>query len=215
MMLVMLVMNTAVIFKFGFNAYYCAYYLNNEAVIGITAAIAFAVGLVSKPLVPIVSDKIGKKGTLIFGCFIMIADGGVFYFGGVSVAAVYLGAVLFGLTLTFTFTPIWGMVPDSIEYGEWTSGVRAPGFIYSTATFANKLGVAISGWLIGVVLAATGFDGMAEVQAASVVPAVQIAMTAVLVVGGIVTIVLLIPYDLSTEKYDKIVKEIADRKNAS
>lgn len=215
MMLVMLVMNTAVIFKFGFNAYYCAYYLNNEAVIGITAAIAFAVGLVSKPLVPIVSDKIGKKGTLIFGCFIMIADGGVFYFGGVSVAAVYLGAVLFGLTLTFTFTPIWGMVPDSIEYGEWTSGVRAPGFIYSTATFANKLGVAISGWLIGVVLAATGFDGMAEVQAASVAPAVQIAMTAVLVVGGIVTIVLLIPYDLNSEKYDKIMKEIADRKNAA
>lgn len=212
MVLVMIVMNTAVIFKFGFNAFYCSVYLQNDAIIGITAAIAFAVGLVTKPLVPIVSDKIGKKGTLIFGCIIMALDGIVFYFGGVSTVAVYLGAVLFGCTLTFTFTPIWGMAPDSIEYGEWVSGVRAPGFIYSTVTFANKIGVAISGWLIGVVLAATGYDGMAATQPAGVAPAVQIAMTAVLVIGAIVTIIILIPYDLSQEKYDTIVREIADRK---
>lgn len=214
MLLVMFVMNTAVIFKFSFNAYYCAYYLNNEAIIGITAAIAFAAGLISKPFVPAVSKRIGKKGALILGCIIMIADGIVFYFGGVSTFAVYLGAVLFGFTLTFTFTPIWGMVPDSIEYGEWSSGVRAPGFIYSTATFANKLGVSVSGWLVGVILAATGFDGMAEVQAASVAPAIQTAMTAVLIIGAVVTIVLLIPYDLSVEKYNKIMKEIEEKRKA-
>lgn len=215
MVLVMIVMNTAVIFKFGFNAYYCSVYLHDESVIGITAAIAFAVGLVTKPLVPIVSDRIGKKGTLIFGCLIMALDGIVFYFGGVSTAAVYLGAVLFGCTLTFTFTPIWGMAPDSIEYGEWVSGVRAPGFIYSTVTFANKIGVALSGWLIGTVLAATGYNGMASVQPAGVAPAVQLAMTAVLVIGAVVTIIILIPYDLSKEKYDTIVKEIADRKKTA
>ena len=103
-------------------------------------------------------------------------------------------------------------VPDSIEYGEWSSGIRAPGFIYATATFANKLGVAISGWLVGIVLAATGFDGTAAVQAAGVAPAIRMAMTAVLVAGGILTIIVLIPYDLTTEKYDKMLQEIQAKK---
>lgn len=213
MALVMIVMNTAVIFKFGFNAFYCSIYLQNEEIIGITAAIAFAVGLITKPLVPVVSNRIGKKRTLIIGCVIMALDGIVFYFGGVSTTAVYLGAILFGCTLTFTFTPIWGMAPDSIEYGEWSSGIRAPGFIYSTITFANKIGVAVSGWLIGTVLAATGYDGMAAVQPAGVASAVQLSMTVVLVAGAVITVILLIPYDLSQEKYDMIRKEIEDRKN--
>ena len=212
MILVMLIMNTAVIFKFAWNSFYCEFYLGNPGIIGITAAIAFAVGLLSKPLVPVVSNKIGKKNTLIAGCIILILNGITFWFGGDNVAMVYVGAVLFGLTLTFTFTPIWGMVPDSIEYGEWSSGIRAPGFIYATATFANKLGVAISGWLVGVVLAATGFDGTAAAQAAGVAPAIRMAMTAVLVAGGILTIIALIPYDLTAEKYDKMLEEIQDRK---
>ena len=62
-----------------------------------------------------------RKNTLIAGCIILILNGITFWFGGDNVAMVYVGAVLFGLTLTFTFTPIWGMVPDSIEYGEWLS----------------------------------------------------------------------------------------------
>lgn len=214
MILVMFVLCVVVVFKFGFNAYYCAYYLNDNGIIGATAAIAFAVGFISKPFVPAVSNKFGKKGALIIGCIICIIDGVIFYFGGMSRAMVYLGAVFFGLTLTFTFTPIWGMVPDSIEYGEWSSGIRAPGFVYSTATFANKLGTAVAGWLIGVILATAGFDGMAQVQAASVAPAIRIAMTAVLVIGAVLAIILLIPYDLSETKYKEITKEIEERKKA-
>ncbi|MFR2660910.1 MAG: hypothetical protein ACLS9Q_01585 [[Clostridium] scindens] len=38
------------------------------------------------------------------------------------------------------------------------------------------------------------------------------AMTAVLVAGGILTIIALIPYDLTAEKYDKMLEEIQDRK---
>ena len=212
MILIMFVMCVVVVFKFGFNAYYCSYYLNDKSIIGITAAISFAVGFISKPLVPIVSAKLGKKGALIVGCVICALDGIIFWFGGMSKMMVYLGAVFFGLTLTFTFTPIWGMVPDSIEYGEWSSGVRAPGFIYSTGTFANKLGTAVAGWMIGVILSATGFDGMAAVQAATVAPAIRVAMATVLVIGAIITILLLLPYDLSVEKYDQIMREIEERK---
>ena len=75
MILVMLIMNTAVIFKFAWNSFYCESYLGNPGIIGITAAIAFAVGLLSKPLVPVVSNKIGKKNTLIAGCIILILNG--------------------------------------------------------------------------------------------------------------------------------------------
>ena len=70
----------------------------------------------------------------------------------------------------------------------------------------------MAGWMIGVILSATGFDGMAAVQAATVAPAIRVAMATVLVIGAIITILLLLPYDLSVEKYDQIMREIEERK---
>ena len=49
-------------------------------------------------------------------------------------------------------------------------------------------------------------------QAAGVAPAIRLAMTVVLVLGGILTIIALIPYDLTTEKYDRMLEEIKERK---
>lgn len=35
---------------------------------------------------------------------------------------------------------IYGMVPDTVEYGQWKSGIRTDGFVYASTSFMNKLG---------------------------------------------------------------------------
>lgn len=114
---------------------------------------------------------------------------------------VYVGAVLFGLTLTLPLRRSGAWFRDSMNTANGQR-IRAPGFIYATATFANKRGLPF-GWLVGVVLAATGFDGTgcSGCGSGSIYPPHGYA-TAVLVAGGIL-IIALIPYDLTAEKYDR------------
>ena len=51
----------------------------------------------------------------------------------------------------------WSMLPDTIEYGEWKTGVRTESSLYGFMTFAQKGGIAISALILGVLLTNIGF----------------------------------------------------------
>ncbi|MCG2750362.1 MAG: MFS transporter [Desulfobacteraceae bacterium] len=48
---------------------------------------------------------------------------------------------------------IWSMMPDTVEYGEWKTGVRAEGLLYSVFSLTQKTGAAVGGALTGYLLA--------------------------------------------------------------
>ena len=39
-----------------------------------------------------------------------------------------VAAVCCGICLSFTYSVIWGILPDTANYGEWKTGIRATGF---------------------------------------------------------------------------------------
>ena len=57
---------------------------------------------------------------------------------------------------------IYGMLADTVEYGEWKTGYRTEGLINSASSFGfkvgNGLGSAILGWVIGAAGAGTGSE---------------------------------------------------------
>lgn len=50
------------------------------------------------------------------------------------------------------------MIPDTIDYGEVQTGIRAEGISYAIFSFSQKLATAISGFLIGLILSFTNYD---------------------------------------------------------
>jgi GPH family glycoside/pentoside/hexuronide:cation symporter len=52
---------------------------------------------------------------------------------------------------------VWAMYADTADYGEWKSGRRATGLVFSAATFAQKLGGAVAGFIAGWSLTVTGY----------------------------------------------------------
>lgn len=103
-----------------------------------------------------------------------------------------------------------GSVPDIVEYGEWKTGVRAPGFLYSMGTLSNKLGLGFSGLLAGWMLTVINYVPGAE-QTAAVQHGIYLSTGIPLVVAGILCVILFLFYDLTQEKYNEILTELAER----
>jgi len=63
-------------------------------------------------------------------------------------------------------TPIqWVMMSDTVDYGEWKHGKRLTGVSFAGTLFVLKLGLALSGAMIGWTLAASGYVAGGESQA--------------------------------------------------
>lgn len=209
----MFLFNTTVNFKFAYNIYYCSIYMEREDLTGIIGSLVFFVAMLSLVLIPKMTEKLGKRGMLLLGGGFYALTGLVFLVSQKSVPMLYVTAVLFGLCLTFSFPILWGTIPDAVEYGEWKTGVRAPGVVYSACTCANKLAQGVSGWLVGVTLTVVGYTSGAAVQSAGAVAGIYWSNALVLIVGGLLGAAAVIPYKLNKETYDKILIELKERKS--
>ena len=95
-------------------------------------------------------------------------------------------------------TAIYAIVPDCVEYGEWKTGLRNDGFQYAFISLGNKIGMAIGTSMLAGVLGACGYSANQQQN-----PGVL----------WIITAVVLFFYRLNKRSYNKIVKEIQERKH--
>lgn len=51
----------------------------------------------------------------------------------------------------------WALVPDTVDYGEWKTGIRAEGSVYTGYTFSRKISAALAGFLPGIMLTQIGY----------------------------------------------------------
>ncbi|MDJ0909829.1 MAG: MFS transporter [Woeseiaceae bacterium] len=63
------------------------------------------------------------------------------------------GAFVIGPTLAI----VWSMYADCADYGEWKTGRRTTGLIFSASQFAQKLGLAVGAGLAGYILSLFGY----------------------------------------------------------
>lgn len=108
-------------------------------------------------------------------------------------------------------TAIYAIVPDCVEYGEWKTGLRNDGFQYAFISLGNKVGMAIGTSVLAAVLGACGYVANVK-QNAMTLAVMKHAFTTIPGMLWILTAVVLFFYRLNRKAYNKIVKEIQDRK---
>lgn len=124
------------------GTYYAKYVLGNENLAGFLISIALIPTLVCMPFVAPLSQKYGKRNVV----------------KGVGSAA-----------LTGT---LFAMVADTIEYGQWKTGKRVEGMLYSSTTFGAKIGAGVGMAVSMGILGAAGYVGTAAVQTESAMSAI-------------------------------------------
>ena len=105
----------------------------------------------------------------------------------------------------------WSMLPDTIEYGEWKTGVRTESSLYGFMTFAQKGAIGISALLLGIILTNIGFIPN-EIQSQETLDSLKMVMSWVPISGVILSLVMVIFYPINKSFHAKLLKDIAENK---
>ncbi len=143
--------------------YYFKYNLGREDLVPVFFAGMVPAMLAGIAAVPWLGRRLGKAGGILVGGVVACVGGiGVFLTPYDRVGQV----VFFALVSAMGAGPIsvlgWAMIPDTVEYAEWKTGVRGDGLIYAAASFGQKLAMAGGGAAAAAVLSATGYVANAE-----------------------------------------------------
>ena len=154
--------------------------------------------------------KLGKGGSFRVGFFVAAIGCVIQIFVGGNVTLLTLCAIIKGIGIGMAACCLGGMISDTIEYGEWKTGVRCVGVGNAANTFGQKIGNGIGTAAVGWLLAAAHYDGSATAEA---VRAAQIIFTYIPIVCCVGIAVIACFYNLD-KIYPQIISELQARKGA-
>lgn len=196
----------------GLNAYYAKYILEDADLVGILGLANLLPMLVGIPLTAPLVKKFGKRNTALCASILGIIGTIIVIFNPSSVTMIILGTVIKTLFLAPIVGTMFAMLADTIEYGEWKSGVRSEGLVYSAGSFGTKVGSGLGGAIVGWTLALGGYIGNAEVQSESANQMIKSMYLYSPVVISVLSLLILIFYKLD-KKIPIILKELEQMNN--
>lgn len=169
--------------------------------------------LVLAALMPTVVRRFGKKAAFLVGAAVTIVGGVAITIAPAStpwVGLVGMIVTLFGALLVNMV--VWALEADTVEYGEWKTGVRAEGIIYAVFAFTRKTGTAIGGAVAAYALALGGYAAGATTQTAAADFGIRAATGLIPAAAGALALVLFFFYPLTDAKHEAITNDIAIRR---
>ena len=162
-------------------------------------------------LTPILTSKWGKKNIFIFGSLIVFAVNLARHFIPIPTTESYqlfIGLSMVGSScMMFCSICQWGMVPDTIEYGHWKTGIRSEGIPLSFFSFMQKLAMSFAGFFALQVLSYTGYEPNTDLSE-NTLAGIKWLYNIFPALFSLSCIAVLFYYRLTKERYDEILKEL-------
>ncbi|MGB3800004.1 MAG: MFS transporter [Lewinella sp.] len=124
------------------------------------------------------ADRFGKRN--VFGIFLFISTLFLLvylFFPPDAVELVFLSQVGHGLAYGVTVPLLWAMIADVADYSEWKNNRRATGIIFSAMIFGLKVGLAIGGALVAMLLSFYGYEAGAAEQTQDTVYGIRLLVS--------------------------------------
>lgn len=197
-------------------AYYVQYYLGQpQTLTGELGALMPIVQLIAVLPWMFVTRRIGKRWAWIAGLALAIGSLLCLHIApdrNVTWVWVCLGAYALGAaSMAVNF---WSIVPDTVEYGEWSSGLRAEGFIFGFVTLIQKVGIGISAAFLGAYLGWIGYVAN-QPQTEETIVGLRILLTLVACAGLTASAIVMYFYKLDAKTHSNLVNEIAARQGGA
>lgn len=194
------------------QVYYFRDALHALSLVPVLSIVQLVLTLVLSAWVPTLVTRFGKRA--VYMAFIGVGVVGGLLVMFVPTTIVWLAFIGFTIGLggiAGVSIVVWALEADTVEYGEWKTGVRSEGIIYSLFSFTRKTGQAIGGALAAYVIGIAGYDGNAVAQTAGAVTGIQAAAGLIPAVLGAAAGVIMFFYELTDARHAKIVAEIRAR----
>lgn len=197
----------------GSEVYYAEYLLGNPKLVGVMMAASSIPLIVMLIILGPLMKRFTKRNLSIvgflltaLGALIMLIDPG-------SIIIVVIGKAISGGALPMAAVSIGAMIADTVEYGEWKTGVRNEGLLFASESMGMKIGLGIGGALSGWILGLGGFVSGQATQTPGVITAIKFINIHAVYIICIVAIILLLFYKLD-EEYPRIIEDLKERRNS-
>lgn len=214
----------------SFGVYYFRYAYQDENMYMVFAAVLAVAQLTALSLFPKFSAKWTRK-QLYFGSMVAVCVAYIVFFiapfQNMTLIAI-AGLVLF-FAQAFIQTLMLVFLADTVEYGQWKLGKRNESVTFAVQPFINKLGGAVGSGVVGLTLIISGINDIEQQYAAAAATEAKLAAAATVQTSSLwmMKVAMLIfplicivvgfalyqkKYIIDKEMYDKIVKELNERK---
>lgn len=195
--------------------FYVRYVVGDPSLFTVMVLVQMFIGSVLPAFfVPSLVRRFGKKNTFLIGASIGFIGYLLFFFlSGFNFFVAMAGLCVASIGMGFAMTVMWALEADTVEYGEYQTGIRIEGLTYSLFSLTRKCGQAIGGSIPAFIMGAAGYIANAE-QTEEVIFSIR-ASIALLPAGAIaVSFLIMLFYPLTDVKFAQIMKEITARRAA-
>lgn len=205
---------TAVMTTAAVVNYYFKYILKNEAMIPVAFLCLFVTAIAFMPLFVKISTKKSKKyayniGMGSFAVVLVL----LFFFGEKNIYLTLFLFLLGAAGMATNWLSAWSMVPDTVEYSQWKTGLRREGVIYGAFFFCQKFPAALAAFIVGLVLTHVGYVANVEQTEISLM-GIRLLLTLIPVGFIIIGIVFISLFPLDASMHQKILRDIDERERS-
>ena len=191
--------------------YFVKYGLELHEYQGLILGVSSGASFLSLPFWAYLALKIGKRETWLIS--MTIAFIGLllfFYYPIASLNELLILLALIGVGNGAGGVLFWSMLPDTVEYGEWKSGIRTESSLYGFMTFAQKSSIAVAALILGFLLSGIGFEPN-QIQSEETISGMKFLMSWIPICGIIISLVLMYFYPISTKFHGELLQRIKER----
>ena len=191
--------------------YFVKYGLELHEYQGLILGVSSGASFLSLPFWAYLALKIGKRETWLIS--MTIAFIGLllfFYYPIASLNELLILLALIGVGNGAGGVLFWSMLPDTVEYGEWKSGIRTESSLYGFMTFAQKSSIAAAALILGFLLSGIGFEPN-QIQSEETISGMKFMMSWIPICGIIISLVLMYFYPISTKFHGELLQRIKER----
>jgi len=195
--------------------YYISYYANRPDAVSTVISLGIMGACVAIPLWTYVAVRLSKRLVwIIGGCGAALGNLLVFGLQIQDIPVLSALAVINGIFGGAIAVMFWSMLPDTVEYGQWNSGVRDDSIVFGLSQLISKAGTGIGVGTIGLLLSFIGYSAN-QVQGEATLQGIRQATFLIpfVCILGSVAIIYFYPLDASTHR--RIVRALQWRQQRS
>ncbi|MDR1342120.1 MAG: MFS transporter [Prevotellaceae bacterium] len=189
--------------------YFVKYNLGDESLVGYYNVISALPALAILPFMPLLRRKLGKKGLLYLSLAVsFVGFAALFVLPTERVGMIFVAQLIRSIGFGVVGAFIWSLIPEAITYGEWQTGRRISGIANALIGFFFKFGLALGGFVPGVVLSLTGFSSELDMQGDAALLGIRVLLAALPALLVVLLAFIVSRYNLTDEQLVAYGKEI-------
>lgn len=195
--------------------YYFKYVVGDARLVGWAFGLYAIVVAICVPLWTFAARRYGKREVWIAGIVPTVL--GLLLWkaaDGHGLLALHAALAVMSIGTAAYVVSFWSMLPDTVEYGQWKTGIRSESFAFGLVMLGQKAALGLAAGALGMLLAQAGYTGSGA-QSAQTLEAIKNMMFWIPLGGALVTGALVFFYPISPRAHRQMLHDIQQRSSGA